>query len=84
MRAINLKNKKVLFLGDSITEGVGVTSYEKSYVSVFADLSGAKVKNFGLSGTRIARQVNIIGDNLCDRDFLMRLCYNRTRNRETQ
>ena len=70
---MDLKDKKVLFLGDSITEGVGVTSYKKSYVSVFADLSGAKVKNFGISGTRIARQVNIIGDNLCDRDFLMRV-----------
>lgn len=38
---MDLKGKKILFLGDSITEGVGVTSYEKSYVSVFADLSGA-------------------------------------------
>ena len=70
---MDLKGKKVLFLGDSITEGVGASSYDKSYVSVFNGLSGADVKNYGISGTRIARQINIIGDNQCDRDFLMRV-----------
>lgn len=51
-----LKNKRVLFLGDSITEGVGVSSPEKCYVSVFGKMSGAIVKNYGIGGTRIAKQ----------------------------
>ena len=53
---MKLNGKKVYFLGDSITEGAGASSYEKSYVPVFAEISGAEVKNYGLSGTRIARQ----------------------------
>lgn len=70
---MELKGKKVLFLGDSITEGVGASSYDKSYVPVFAGLSGADVKNYGISGTRIARQINMSDDNPCDRDFMMRI-----------
>lgn len=70
---MDLKGKKVLFLGDSITAGAGASSYDKSYVPVFAELSGAEAKNYGIGGTRIARQVNIIGDNQYDRDFLMRV-----------
>lgn len=62
-----------MFLGDSITAGAGASSYDKSYVPVFAELSGAEAKNYGIGGTRIARQVNIIGDNQYDRDFLMRV-----------
>lgn len=69
---MNLKGKKVLFLGDSITEGAGASSYDKSYVPVFAELSGAEAKNYGIGGTRIARQINIDGENFWDRDFVMR------------
>ena len=69
---MNLKDKKVLFLGDSITEGAGASSYEKSYVPVFAEISGAEVKNYGLSGTRIARQTEKSEWEQCDRDFLER------------
>ncbi len=53
---MELKNKKVLFLGDSITYGVGASSPETSYVGVFKEKSGAEVLNFGVSGTRIAEQ----------------------------
>ncbi|MBP3605642.1 MAG: SGNH/GDSL hydrolase family protein [Clostridia bacterium] len=53
---MELKNKKILFLGDSITQGVGASSPETAYVSVFGALSGASVMNFGVSGTRIAEQ----------------------------
>ena len=52
---MDLKGKKVLFLGDSITEGVGVSSPAKKYTSVFSDISGASVYNYGISGTRFAR-----------------------------
>lgn len=69
---MKLADKKVFFLGDSITEGAGASSYDKSYVPVFAELSGAIVKNYGLSGTRIARQTERSECEQCDRDFLER------------
>ena len=53
---MKLQNKKILFLGDSITQGVGASSPETSYVGVFKEKSGAAVLNFGVSGTRIAEQ----------------------------
>ena len=53
---MELKGKKIAFLGDSITYGVGASSQETSYVGVVAKKSGAEVFNFGVSGTRIARQ----------------------------
>ncbi len=70
---MNLTGKEILFLGDSITEGMGTSSNDKNYVSVFAELSGAKVKNYGISGTRIARQTGKTGEVLCDRSFLERV-----------
>ena len=65
------KGKKVAFLGDSITEGVGASCYENSYTQVFARLSGAEVKNYGVSATRIARQKKF-GNVGNDDDFIMR------------
>ena len=53
---MNLNGKKVLFLGDSITEGVGVSAPDKKYTEVFKSISGADVYNYGIGGTRIARQ----------------------------
>ena len=53
---MELKGKKIAFLGDSITFGVGASSPETSYVGVVKNKSGAEVFNFGVSGTRIARQ----------------------------
>lgn len=69
---MDLKNKKILFLGDSITEGVGVSSNDKNYVSVFAKISGADVKNYGVSGTRIACQTTKSECEQIDRSFLKR------------
>lgn len=69
---MELKNKTVLFLGDSITAGSGVSSPEKNYVSVFAEISGAVVKNYGVGGTRIARQRRKSDYAEHDRDFLLR------------
>lgn len=70
---MKLKGRKVLILGDSITEGVGASSYDKSYVPVFEKLSGANVKNYGVSGTRIARQTVKYEIEQFDRDFLERV-----------
>ncbi|MBR7116968.1 MAG: SGNH/GDSL hydrolase family protein [Clostridia bacterium] len=53
---MELKGLKINILGDSITEGVGVSEISKRYASVFEELSGAKVNNYGIGGTRIARQ----------------------------
>ena len=54
---MEIKNKKINFLGDSITEGVGVSSPEYKYVSVFErKFEPAVARNYGISGTRIARQ----------------------------
>lgn len=54
---MELKGKKAVFLGDSITEGVGVSKTENIYLNrlqVMGEL--AEVKNYGISGTRFARQ----------------------------
>ena len=72
MTILELEGKKVYFLGDSITAGVGTSEYDKSYVSVFAKLSGAKVENYGISGTRIAKQTEKTHEQ-CDRDFVGRV-----------
>ena len=70
---MELKNKKVLFLGDSITAGTGVSSSEKCYVSVFGKISGAIVKNYGIGGTRIAKQSCKSENEIWDQDFLSRV-----------
>ena len=54
---MDLKNKKVVFLGDSITEGCGTTDDNKIYHQILKrkyDLNMAC--NCGIGGTRIARQ----------------------------
>lgn len=40
-------------LGDSITEGVGASEANKTYPSVLSKLTGVKVNNYGVSGSRI-------------------------------
>ncbi len=71
---MELKNKTVNFLGDSITEGAGVSEISKRYTDVFADLTGAKVNNYGICGTRIAKQTNPTMDNpRFDKDFMSRV-----------
>ncbi len=69
---MELKNKTVLFLGDSITEGAGTTAPEFNYVSVFSRLSGANVVNYGIGGTRIARQT-VKSNERWDQDFVSRV-----------
>lgn len=70
---MELKNKKIGFLGDSITEGVGVSAPENCYVNVFGNLSGAIVKNYGIGGTRIAKQKTPSVKARHDLDFLGRV-----------
>lgn len=69
-----IKGKKVNFLGDSITEGVGVSAPDKKYVEVFArKFEPLLVRNYGISGTRIARQHTPYQWPQADRDFCMRV-----------
>ncbi len=52
------EGKKINFLGDSITEGVGVTNCENVFWRQFEVISGAVCKGYGIGGTRIAKIKN--------------------------
>ena len=54
---MELQNKTVLFLSDSITEGVGGSAPGKSFVSVFGKLTHANTVSYGVSGTRIPKKL---------------------------
>lgn len=70
---MNLKEKKIAFLGDSITEGVGVSSQEKRYSDLIAKNEGAICYNYGISGTRIAYQHAPSAEPSFDQCFLDRV-----------
>ena len=53
---MQLKGATINILGDSITEGVGASCQANRYADVLAREFGAHVNNYGLSGSRIARQ----------------------------
>lgn len=63
---------KLLFLGDSITQGVGASSPDKCYVSLVGQRLGCEVLNYGVSGTRIGRQTYIFGGTIWNYDFRLR------------
>ena len=71
---MDLKGKKVNFLGDSITEGVGTSALEYRYADVTARLLQlGEARNYGISGTRIARQTHPTTNNpRFDLDFCAR------------
>jgi lysophospholipase L1-like esterase len=71
---LELKNKKINFLGDSITEGVGVSCTENIYLNVMKrELPLAEARNYGIGGTRIAIQQHPSNPEF-DRDFISRIC----------
>lgn len=54
---MNLEGKKVWFLGDSITEGAGTSCEEARFTEILKkNAKLAEIRNYGISGTRIARQ----------------------------
>lgn len=53
---MGLKGLKAIFLGDSITEGVGTSSPDKVYWRVLGENTGMHTVGYGIGGTRIARQ----------------------------
>ena len=70
---MELKGKKIVFLGDSITEGHGTSDKEnKTFWALTGQRTGATVRGFGIGGTRIAPQYDA-QDNIWDQnDFIKR------------
>lgn len=69
---MDLNGKVINFLGDSITQGVGASCEENRYTDVLArEFHLKKANNYGLSGTRFARQ-SVVTDDPFDKDFCMR------------
>ena len=66
---MDLSGKKIGFLGDSITEGVGASSPQTCFVSVFAGAHPeCRVFNYGIGGTRIAYVQNTPSPQYNDRN----------------
>lgn len=70
---MELKNKKMLFLGDSITFGVGSSDPSKIYWQLLASRDGVKAQGYGISGSRIAKQHNPQNPDQKDHYFASRL-----------
>ncbi len=70
---MELKGTKINFLGDSITEGAGTSSHDKMYTMLIEREYGAICQNYGIGGTRIARQKNASAEEKFDRDFVSRV-----------
>lgn len=70
---MELKNKKINFLGDSITEGCGASSEEKRFTNLIATKMGAICRNYGIGGTRIATQKVPSIEPIWDKTFLSRV-----------
>ena len=72
---MEIQNKKINFLGDSITEDIGVSALVYNYVNIFSKkYSPAIVRNYGISGTRFARQQTPTVDHPeYDQDFCSRV-----------
>jgi len=66
-----LQGSNINFLGDSITEGVGATE-ETRFTALLSDRYGMLCHNYGISGTRIARQKRPSEYSHHDLDFCMR------------
>ncbi len=69
---MQLKDKTILFLGDSITEGFGVSDVSKRFTNLIAEKTGAVCVNYGICGSRIAHQHAFDPTQRRDRDFCMR------------
>lgn len=71
---MDISNKKVHFLGDSITEGCGASAPDKCFVALFQQkYPEAEITNYGIGGTRLARQTKHSQDIMYDYDFNQRV-----------
>lgn len=55
---MKLEGIKINFLGDSITEGHGASCRENIYLNLLAKEHNFTARNYGISGSRIANQLN--------------------------
>ena len=69
---MELKGTKINFLGDSITEGAGTSSPDRMFTMLIEREYGAICQNYGIGGTRIARQKTPTEEKF-DRDFISRV-----------
>lgn len=70
---MDIRYKKINFLGDSITEGCGTSGPGHIYLDLLKEeipLSAAR--NYGIGGTRIARQLHP-SNEVWDKDFVSRV-----------
>ena len=63
---------KISFLGDSITAGAGASKPETCFVERVGQFLGCKVNNYGVCGTRIAKQTIPSENPIYDNDFNQR------------
>ncbi|NLD87392.1 MAG: SGNH/GDSL hydrolase family protein [Clostridiales bacterium] len=71
---MELKGKKIVFLGDSITEGHGTTDVEHHFVTLVGKWGECReVKNYGIGGTRFAKQLAPSAEPRWDKDFCGRI-----------
>ena len=67
---MEIKGLKINFLGDSITQGVGVADKENDcFVSIIRNKYGAVCRNYGIGGTRIARKTIPSEVSIHDKDY---------------
>lgn len=71
---MDLHNKKINFIGDSITAGAGTTLGETStFWNILGQRTGAIVRGYGIGGTCIARQYDIIYPEMDEPFFITRV-----------
>ena len=70
---MELKGTKINFLGDSITEGAGASRHENAYCMVIEREYEAICQNYGICGTRIAKQHTPSDNPRFDMDFCSRV-----------
>ncbi|MDP4132767.1 MAG: SGNH/GDSL hydrolase family protein [Bacillota bacterium] len=71
---MEVEGKIFNFLGDSITEGTGASEIKKSYTYIFEKkYKLAKMNNYGIGGTRIARKKTPSETPRFDLDFCKRM-----------
>ena len=71
---MELEGKKINFLGDSITEGYGTSGPEAGFVYLLGQSARlAASRNYGIGGTRYARQRTPSENPLHDLDFCRRV-----------
>ena len=70
---MDLRGKKIAFLGDSITQGVGVSCVENTYWMEVGRRTGAEVFGYGIGGTRFAVQQTPSANPVWDQHFASRV-----------